>query len=38
MLRRAHLNLVDSSRWFFELDPGATIEAGDGWLFGAGSP
>lgn len=37
MLRRAHLNLVDSSRWFFELDPGATIEAGNGWLFGAGS-
>jgi GNAT superfamily N-acetyltransferase len=37
LLRRAHLNLVDSSRWFFELDPGATIE-GDGWLFGAGSP
>ena len=38
MLHRAHLNLVDSSRWFFELDPGATIEAGEGWLFGAGSP
>jgi GNAT superfamily N-acetyltransferase len=37
MLRRAHLNLVDSSRWFFELDPRATIETGDGWLFGAGS-
>jgi GNAT superfamily N-acetyltransferase len=34
--RRAHLNLVDSSRHLFELDPGATIEAGDGWLFGAG--
>jgi GNAT superfamily N-acetyltransferase len=38
LLHRAHLNLVDSSRWFFELDPGATIEAGNGWLFGAGSP
>ena len=38
MLRRAHLNLVDSSHWFFGLDPGATIEAGEGWLFGAGSP
>jgi ribosomal protein S18 acetylase RimI-like enzyme len=36
-LRRAHLNLVDSSRRFFELDPGATIEAEPGWLFGAGS-
>jgi GNAT superfamily N-acetyltransferase len=38
LLSRAHLNLVDSSRWFFGLDPGATIEGGDGWLFGAGSP
>jgi GNAT superfamily N-acetyltransferase len=38
LLRRAHLNLIDSSRWFFGLDSGATIEAGDGWLFGAGSP
>jgi GNAT superfamily N-acetyltransferase len=36
--RRAHLNLVDSSRQLFELDPGAVIEAGSGWLFGAGSP
>lgn len=35
---RAHLNLVDSSRQLFELDPGATIEAESGWLFGAGSP
>ena len=34
----AHLNLIDSSRQLFELDPDATIEAGDGWLFGAGSP
>jgi ribosomal protein S18 acetylase RimI-like enzyme len=34
---RAHLNLVDSSRQLFELDPGATIEAADGWLLGAGS-
>jgi ribosomal protein S18 acetylase RimI-like enzyme len=36
-LQRAHVNLVDSSRQFFELDPGATIEAEPGWLFGAGS-
>jgi ribosomal protein S18 acetylase RimI-like enzyme len=34
---RAHLNLVDSSRQLFELDPGAQIEAGEGCLFGAGS-
>lgn len=34
--RRAHLNLVDSSRQLFELDPGAKVEAEDGWLFGAG--
>jgi ribosomal protein S18 acetylase RimI-like enzyme len=32
----AHLNLIESSRRLFELDPGAEIEAGDGWLFGAG--
>jgi GNAT superfamily N-acetyltransferase len=36
-LERAHLNLVDSSRHFFELDPSAAIEAEPGWLFGAGS-
>jgi len=36
-LERAHLNLVDSSRFFFELDPGAAIEAEPSWLFGAGS-
>jgi Acetyltransferase (GNAT) domain len=36
-LQRAHLNLVDSSRRFYELDPGAAIEAEPGWLFGAGS-
>jgi GNAT superfamily N-acetyltransferase len=35
---RAHLNLVDSSRQLFELDPGAELEAEPGWLFGAGSP
>ncbi len=34
---RAHLNLVDSSRQFFELDPNAAIEAEPGWLLGAGS-
>lgn len=32
----AHLNLVDSSRQLFELDPGAEIESGAGWVFGAG--
>jgi GNAT superfamily N-acetyltransferase len=36
-LRRAHRNLVDSSRQFFQLDPGAAVEAEPGWLFGAGS-
>jgi hypothetical protein len=36
-LEPAHLNLVDSSRQFFELDPNAAIEAEQGWLFGAGS-
>jgi GNAT acetyltransferase-like protein len=36
-LERAHLNLIDSSRQFFELDPGSAIEAEAGWLFGAGS-
>lgn len=35
-LQRAHLNLLDSSRQFFELDPDAAIEAEPGWLFGAG--
>lgn len=35
-LQRAHLNLIDSSRQFFEFDPGAAIEAEPGWLFGAG--
>jgi GNAT superfamily N-acetyltransferase len=34
---RAHLNLVESSRQLFELDPAAEVEAGPGWLFGAGS-
>ena len=34
--RDAHLNLVDSSRQLFELDPGAEIELGAGWVFGAG--
>jgi ribosomal protein S18 acetylase RimI-like enzyme len=34
--RNAHLNLIDSSRQLFELDPGAEIEAGPGWVFGAG--
>jgi len=35
--RRAHLNLVESSRLLFDLDPGAEVEHGEGWLFGAGS-
>ena len=35
-LARAHLNLVESSRRLFELDPAAELEATDGWLFGAG--
>jgi ribosomal protein S18 acetylase RimI-like enzyme len=34
--RNAHLNLIDSSRRLFELDPGAEIEVGAGWVFGAG--
>jgi ribosomal protein S18 acetylase RimI-like enzyme len=38
VVERVHLNLIDSSRQLFELDPDATIEAGPGWLFGAGSP
>lgn len=33
----AHLNLAESSRRLFELDSGATVEAGEGWLFGAGT-
>lgn len=36
--QRLHLNLIDSSRQLFELDRGAKIEPGDGWLFGAGTP
>lgn len=35
---RLHLNLIDSSRQLFELDPDAEVEAGSGWLFGAGGP
>jgi hypothetical protein len=34
---RVHLNLIDSSRLLFELDPGAAIEREGGWLFGAAS-
>ena len=34
--RAAHLNLIASSRQLFELDPGAQIEAADGWFFRAG--
>jgi GNAT superfamily N-acetyltransferase len=35
--QRAHLNLIESSRQLFQLDSGVRIEAGDGWLLGAGS-
>jgi GNAT superfamily N-acetyltransferase len=35
--RRLHLNLIDSSQQLLELDPGASVEAAGGWLFGAGS-
>ncbi len=35
---RVHLNLIDSSRQLFVLDPDAVIEDEDGWLFGSGSP
>jgi GNAT superfamily N-acetyltransferase len=35
--RDAHLNMVESSRRLFGLDPGAELEAGDGWLLAAGS-
>jgi hypothetical protein len=34
--RDAHLNLVESSRRLFELDPGAEIEEADGWMLAAG--
>lgn len=34
--RNAHLNLIESSRRLFELDPGAEVEDGAGWMFGAG--
>lgn len=34
--RAAHLNLVESSRRLFGLDPGAEVERGEGWLLGAG--
>ena len=36
LARDAHLNLIQSSRQLYGLDPGATIDAGPGWLFGAG--
>ena len=35
--QRVHLNLIDSSRQLFELDPDAVLEIGEGWTFGAGS-
>jgi GNAT superfamily N-acetyltransferase len=36
VIDRVHLNLIQSSRQLFELDPDAAIEAGPGWIFGAG--
>lgn len=36
LARDAHLNLVESSRRLFELDPRADVEDGEGWMFGAG--
>lgn len=33
---RLHLNLIESSRQLFELDPSATVKTGSGWVFGAG--
>lgn len=36
--RDAHVNLVESSRRLFSLDPGAEVEAGERWMFGAGTP
>jgi len=35
-VQRAHLNLVDSSKQLFELDPTAGVEAKEAWLLGAG--
>lgn len=32
----AHLNMIDSSRQLYALDPGAQAEVTDGWFFGAG--
>lgn len=34
--RDVHLNLIDSSRQLFALDPGAELEVTDSWFFGAG--
>lgn len=36
--RRAHLNLVESSRRLFALDSGAETETGAGWVLAAGTP
>ena len=36
-VRRAHLNLVESSRQLFALDSGATLVEADGCMLGAGS-
>ena len=36
--QRAHLNLIESSRRFFEFDRGSVVEVEPGWLLGAGTP
>jgi GNAT superfamily N-acetyltransferase len=38
MVDRPHLNLAESSRILFELDPEARVETGAGWMLGAGGP
>jgi ribosomal protein S18 acetylase RimI-like enzyme len=36
LTRNVHLNLAQSSKQLEEFDPGARIDAGPGWFFGAG--
>jgi hypothetical protein len=35
--QRVHLNLIESCRQLYELDPDAEVATGPGWVFGAGS-
>ncbi|MGE5282397.1 MAG: GNAT family N-acetyltransferase [Chloroflexota bacterium] len=35
-IQRAHLNLIESCRQLYELDPDAEVAVGPGWVFGAG--